>query len=64
VEALALRTVVLDDDARASNDLAGVTLLVNLAKTSPGTEDLGVLDLQHSLDPAFISKRPRDIDEP
>jgi hypothetical protein len=63
VETLALRTVVLDDDARASNDFAGVTLLINLAKTSPGTEDLGVLDLQNSLDPAFISRR-LDIDEP
>ena len=45
VQALAVSTVVLDDDARAANDLAGVTLLVDLAETSPGAEDLGVTDL-------------------
>ena len=45
VQALAVSTVVLDDDARAANDLAGVTFLVDLAETSPGTEDLGVTDL-------------------
>ena len=45
VETLALRTVVLDDDARAANDLTGVTLLVDLAKTSPLTENLRVADL-------------------
>ena len=45
MQALAVSTVVLDDDARAANDLAGVTLLVDLAETSPGTEDLGVTDL-------------------
>lgn len=45
MEALRLDTVVLDDDARAANDLAGVALTVDLAETSPGTEDLGVTDL-------------------
>ena len=45
MQALAVSTVVLDDDTRAANDLAGVTLLVDLAETSPGTEDLGVTDL-------------------
>ena len=45
VQTLALDTVVLDDDARAANDLAGVAFTVDLAKTSPGTEDLGVTDL-------------------
>ena len=45
MKSLRLDTVVLDDDARAANDLAGVTLLVDLAETSPGTEDLGVTDL-------------------
>ena len=42
---LRLLTPVLDDDARAADDLAGVALTVDLAKTSPGTEDLGVGDL-------------------
>ena len=45
VETLALDTVLLDDNARASDDFAGVTLTVNLAETSPGTKDLGVTDL-------------------
>ena len=45
VETLALGTVVLDDDARAADDLAGVALTVDLAETSPGTEQLGVGDL-------------------
>ena len=45
METLALSTVVLDDNARASDDLAGVTLTVDLAKTGPGAEDLGVGNL-------------------
>lgn len=45
MQAFRLDTVVLDDDARAANNLARVALLVDLAKTSPGTEDLGVTDL-------------------
>ena len=45
METLALDTVVLDDNARAADDLAGVALTVDLAETSPGTEDLGVTDL-------------------
>lgn len=45
LETLRLLSVVLDDDARAANDLSGVTLSVDLGKTSPGTEDLGVGNL-------------------
>ena len=45
MQTLTLSTIVLDNDARAANDLAGVTIPVNLAKTSPGTENLGVTDL-------------------
>ena len=45
MEALRLDTVVLDDNARAPNDLAGVALTVDLAETSPGTEDLSVTNL-------------------
>ena len=45
VETLRLDAVVLDDDARAADDLAGVALTVDLAETSPGTEDLRVTDL-------------------
>ena len=45
VETLALGTIVLDDNTRATNDLTSVTLLVDLAKTSPLTENLRVADL-------------------
>jgi hypothetical protein len=45
LEARRLNTVVLDNDARASDDLSGVTLSVDLGESSPGTEDLGVGDL-------------------
>ena len=45
MKSLRLDTVVLDDDARAANDLAGVALTVDLAETGPGTKDLGVTDL-------------------
>lgn len=45
MEALGLDAVVLDDDARAANDLARVALTVDLAETSPGAEDLGVANL-------------------
>ena len=45
MEALALNTVVLDDDARATDDLAGVTLTVNLAETGPGAKNLRVSNL-------------------
>jgi hypothetical protein len=45
MEALRLNTIVLDDNASATNDLARVTLTVNFAETSPGTKDFGVSDL-------------------
>jgi hypothetical protein len=45
VETLALNTVFLDDDARASDDFARVALTVDLAETSPGTENLGISNL-------------------
>ena len=45
VETLALSTIVLDDDARAADDFTRVTLLVDLAKTSPLTENLRITDL-------------------
>lgn len=44
VETLALNTVLLNDDAGAANDLAGVALPVDFAETSPGAEDLSVTD--------------------
>ena len=45
MQALGLNTVVLDDDARAADDLARVALTVDLAETSPGAKDLRVTDL-------------------
>ena len=45
METLALNAVVFHDNTSASDDFAGVTFLVDLAQTSPGTEDLGVSDL-------------------
>lgn len=45
VESLALRAVILDNNTRAADDLAGVALPVNLAQTSPSTEHLSVSDL-------------------
>lgn len=45
METLRLDTVVLDDNTAATNDLTGVALTVNLAETSPGTENLGISDL-------------------
>jgi len=45
VQALTLNTIILDHNTSTANDFAGVTLTVNLAKSSPGTENLCVLDL-------------------
>ena len=45
MQALGLNTVVLDDNARAADDLARVALTVDLAETGPGAEHLGVTDL-------------------
>ena len=45
VAALGLSTVLLDNNARTANDLAGVAFPVDLAETSPGAENLGVTDL-------------------
>jgi hypothetical protein len=45
VQALGFLTVVLDNDTGAANDLSGVTLSVDLGQTGPGTQDLGVGDL-------------------
>ena len=45
MQALGLNTVVFDNDARAADDLARVTLAVDLAQASPGAENLCVTDL-------------------
>ena len=42
MKTFALGTVVLDHDARASNDFASISLSVDLAETSPCTENLSV----------------------
>ena len=45
VKTLAVGTIVLNHDTRAADDLTGVPLLVDLAQTSPLTENLRVTDL-------------------
>jgi len=58
VKGLGLLTVVGDADARAGNDLAGVTLGIDLAETSPLTE-LGVVWDLHDVD-AVLSAESLD----
>ena len=45
VQALALDTIVLDDDTGTPDDLARVALLVDLAQTSPLAKNLSVPNL-------------------
>lgn len=45
METLAVAAKVLNNNAAAADDLAGVALAVDFAETSPGTEDLCVTDL-------------------
>ena len=45
MKAFTFYTVIFHDHARTTHDLARVALLVDLAQTSPGTEDLCVTDL-------------------
>ena len=45
VKTLRLDAVVLNDDARAADDLARVTLTVDLAQTGPGAKNLRVSNL-------------------
>ena len=61
VEALALRAVVLDNNARAADDLAGVTLPVNLTQTGPGPKDLRVSNLDQ-VDVVLGAQRNNKLD--
>lgn len=61
METLALSAVVLDDNTRATNDLARVALAVDLAETSPGTEDLGVTNL-NEVDLVLGTERLNELD--
>ena len=45
MESLGVSTEILNDNTAAANDLAGVTLTIDFAETSPGTKNLGVSDL-------------------
>ena len=42
VEALALGSVLLDDNAAAANNLSGVALTVDLTETSPGAQNFRI----------------------
>ena len=59
VKTLGLNTVVLDDNARAADDLARVALTVDLAETGPGAEHLRVTDL----DQVDLVLRAEGLDE-
>lgn len=48
METLTLDTNILHYDAGTPNDLAGVSLPVDLAQSSPGTEDLCISDLDQA----------------
>lgn len=61
VEALGLDAVVLDDDARAADDLARVALAVDLAETGPGAEQLRVGDLDE-VDLVLRAERLDELD--
>ena len=61
VQALAVSTVVLDDDARAADDLARVAFTVDLAETSPRAEDLGVTNLDE-VDLVFSTEGLDELD--
>ena len=59
METLGLDAVVLNDDARAADDLAGVARTVDLAETGRGAEDLRVSDL----DEVDLVLRAEGLDE-
>lgn len=61
VKTLALGTIVLDDDTRAANNLTGVTLLVDLAETSPLTKNLRVTNL-NQVDLVFGTESLNQLD--
>ncbi len=58
---LALNTVVLDNNARTTNNLTGVALPIDFAKSRPGSEDLGVADLDE-VDLVFGAKGLDELD--
>lgn len=61
MQALALNTIVLHNDARAANNLTGVSLLVDLAQAGPGAEDLGISNLDE-VDLVLRTKRLNELE--
>ena len=61
METFALDTVLFNDDTRAADDFTGVTLLVDLAETSPLTENLRVTDFDQ-IDLVFGTKGLNQLD--
>jgi len=45
MKSLGISTEIFDDDAATANNLAGVTLTIDLAETSPSAKNLGVSNL-------------------
>jgi hypothetical protein len=61
VQSFALRTVVLDDNARAAHNLAGVAFSIDLAQSGPCTKDLRVSDLDQ-VDVVLGAQRDDELD--
>lgn len=61
VESLALLSVVSDNDAGAADNLPGVALSVDLAETGPGSEGLGVRDLEE-VDLVLVAESLNELD--
>jgi len=61
MKTLRLDTVLLHNNAAASNDLSGVTLTIDLAETSPGAEHFGVSDLDE-VDFVLSAERLDELD--
>jgi hypothetical protein len=61
MQALGLDSVLLDNDARASDDLAWIAFSVNLAQPSPCSKNLGVSDLDE-VDLVLCAERLDELD--
>lgn len=61
VESLALFTVVSNDDTAAADNLSGVALSVDLAETGPGSQGLGVRDLEE-VDLVLVAQSLDELD--
>lgn len=56
-----LLSVILNDNTRASNDLTGNTLTVNLAQASPLSKELRVRDLEQTATSNSTTKKEKKV---